>query len=105
MSAKPPVVGIISPSAGAHFKIGEQIKLQGYAADLEEGMVPSSNLSWSSNLDGALGTGDAREVTLPAVARRAVGRGQPVETSDAGLGKLLSSQVQGFALSDNPGAE
>jgi hypothetical protein len=61
---KPPVPAIVSPPVGAQFKVGEQIKLQGYAVDLEEGMVASGNLSWSSNLDGALGAGGAREVTL-----------------------------------------
>ncbi len=62
--AKPPVPVIVSPPAGAQFKVGEQIKLQGYAVDLEEDMVSSGSLSWTSNLDGALGTGGAREVTL-----------------------------------------
>lgn len=62
--AKPPVPTIVSPPDGAHFKVGEQINLRGYAVDLAEGMVASDSLSWSSDLDGALGTGDAREVTL-----------------------------------------
>ena len=62
--AKPPVAGIVSPPDGAQFKVGEQIKLQGYAVDLEEGMVAPGSLSWSSDLDGALGAGSAREVTL-----------------------------------------
>lgn len=62
--AKPPVAVIVSPPAGAHFKVGERIKLQGLAVDLEEGMVASGSLSWSSNLDGALGTGSTLEVTL-----------------------------------------
>jgi hypothetical protein len=61
---KPPVAVIVSPPAGALFKAGEQIKLQGYAVDLEEGMVAPESLSWSSDLDGALGAGDLREVTL-----------------------------------------
>jgi hypothetical protein len=62
--AKPPFAAIVSPPAGAHFKVGEMIKLQGYAVDLEEGMVASGSLSWSSDLDGALGAGGLREVTL-----------------------------------------
>ena len=62
--AKPPVAVIVSPPAGAHFKVGEMIRLQGYAVDLEEGMVASGSLSWSSDLDGALGAGSVREVTL-----------------------------------------
>jgi len=62
--AKPPVADIVSPPDEAHFTVGEQITLQGYAVDLEEGMVASDSLSWSSNLDGALGSGDILEVTL-----------------------------------------
>ena len=62
--AKPPVAGIVSPPDGAHFMVGEQITLQGYAVDLEEGIVASDSLSWSSNLDGTLGTGSILEVTL-----------------------------------------
>jgi len=62
--AKPPVAVIVSPPAGAPFKVGEQIKLQGYAVDLEEGMVSSGSLSWSSDVDGALGAGGLLEVTL-----------------------------------------
>ena len=64
MADKPLVANIVSPFAGAHFKVGEQIKLQGYAADLEEGMVASDSLNWSSDLDGTLGAGGLREVTL-----------------------------------------
>ena len=61
---KPPVPVIVSPPVGAQFKVGVQIKLQGYAVDLEEGMVAPGSLSWSSNLDGALGAGSILEVTL-----------------------------------------
>jgi len=61
---KPPVAVIVSPPAGALFKVGEQIKLLGYAVDLEEGTVAPDSLGWSSDLDGALGAGGLREVTL-----------------------------------------
>jgi len=62
--AKPPVAGIVSPPDGAQFKVSEKIKLQGYAVDLEEGIVAPGSLSWSSDLDGALGAGSILEVTL-----------------------------------------
>ncbi len=61
---KPPVAVIVAPPAGARFKLGEPIELRGYAVDLEEGTITSNSLSWSSDLDGALGAGDLREVTL-----------------------------------------
>jgi hypothetical protein len=62
--AKPPVPVIISPPAGARFTAGETVHLQGYAVDLEDGMVAPSGLSWSSDLGGALGAGSTLEVTL-----------------------------------------
>ncbi len=64
MPAKPSIPVIISPLAGAHFKVGEKIKLQGYAIDLQQGMLGPDGLSWSSNLDGPLGAGSTRELAL-----------------------------------------
>ena len=62
--SKPPVPAIIAPPAGAVFKTGEKVKLQGYAVDLEEGTLGSDSLSWSSDRDDALGSGSTLEVTL-----------------------------------------
>jgi hypothetical protein len=38
--------------------VGAQIILQGMATDLEDGPLDPAGLVWSSDVDGALGTGD-----------------------------------------------
>lgn len=42
----PPIVSIVSPSAAARFSVGQTITLTGGATDPEEGVLPSSRLSW-----------------------------------------------------------
>jgi hypothetical protein len=51
-----PQVTIASPADGLHFDSGTTIGFQGTATDLEDGSCTSS-LAWTSNLDGAIGTG------------------------------------------------
>lgn len=58
-----PVVSISSPSEGATFANGETITLTGSASDVEDGDL-SSSISWSSNLDGSLGTGNSFGLVL-----------------------------------------
>lgn len=52
----PPQVTLTSPVDGGVFTEGDAIALYGAAFDAEEGDLTSS-LAWSSDLDGALGTG------------------------------------------------
>ncbi|NSW53183.1 MAG: S8 family serine peptidase [Anaerolineae bacterium] len=52
----PPTVTISSPANGSSFTQGDTISLSGSASDAEDGNL-SSSISWSSNLDGSLGTG------------------------------------------------
>lgn len=54
---RPPEVDIASPEDGASFEVGEAVPLRGSAVDPEEGTLPGSSLSWTSSLDGLLGTG------------------------------------------------
>jgi hypothetical protein len=61
---KPPTAAILSPSTGASFTTGPQIVLEGSGVDLQDGSLPDSALSWTSSLDGALGSGQLLEVTL-----------------------------------------
>ena len=55
----PPVATISSPNTNVVIDIGDSINLVGSATDVEDGTIPNANLSWSSNLDGALGTGSS----------------------------------------------
>jgi hypothetical protein len=58
-----PVVTITSPTPEASFSPGASVSLTGSAADLEQGLV-SSQIAWSSDRDGALGTGASLSVVL-----------------------------------------
>ncbi|MEM7052613.1 MAG: M20/M25/M40 family metallo-hydrolase [Acidobacteriota bacterium] len=51
-----PTVTITAPAAGASFDEGETVVFTGSASDAEDGDLAPS-LSWSSSLDGALGSG------------------------------------------------
>lgn len=51
-----PTVSITGPAEGSSFDQGTSIAFSGTASDLEDGVL-SGNISWSSNLDGNLGTG------------------------------------------------
>ncbi len=51
-----PTVSISSPADGATFANGALISFAGSANDIEDGDL-SAGLSWSSNLDGAIGSG------------------------------------------------
>jgi hypothetical protein len=61
---KAPLATILSPSSGAVFTLGSNIILDGTGADLEDGSLGNSALSWASSLDGALGTGQLLEANL-----------------------------------------
>ncbi|MEO8634420.1 MAG: PQQ-dependent sugar dehydrogenase [Gemmatimonadales bacterium] len=58
----PPTVAIASPAPGASVASGTAIILQGGANDPEDGPLSGSALTWSSSLDGVLGTGTTRTV-------------------------------------------
>jgi leucyl aminopeptidase len=60
-----PTVSISSPAAGGMLPASRQVQLAGSATDPEDGSI-SDRLAWSSSVDGALGTGAMRSVTLSA---------------------------------------
>ena len=51
-----PTVVVTAPANGSSFPAGQQVSFTGTATDAEDGTL-SGSLSWSSSLDGALGTG------------------------------------------------
>jgi bacterial leucyl aminopeptidase len=57
----PPMISILSPTAGA--TVAQQVTLAGTASDAEDGDL-GAIVTWSSNLDGALGTGASVATTL-----------------------------------------
>lgn len=60
-----PTVTISSPASGASFTTGTNITFTGTATDPEQGNL-SSQINWTSNLDGALGTGATFQRSLSA---------------------------------------
>ncbi len=58
-----PAVTITNPANGASIAAGTAVSLQGTATDDFDGTL-SAQLAWTSNRDGALGTGASRTVTL-----------------------------------------
>lgn len=58
-----PVVSINTPADGASVSDGTAIAFSGGASDAEDGNL-SSSLSWSSDLDGAIGSGASFSATL-----------------------------------------
>lgn len=71
-----PVAQIASPAPGALYRQGEAVPLSGSATDAEDGTLPGSALSWSSDRDGVLGTG-------PTLAMSTLSRGAQVITLTA----------------------
>lgn len=58
-----PKVRIVEPAQGHRVGVGRTLVLAGAADDLEDGPVPATSLSWSSSLDGPLGSGARLELT------------------------------------------
>ncbi|MBX2821080.1 MAG: T9SS type A sorting domain-containing protein [Rhodothermaceae bacterium] len=60
---QPPVVTITSPADGSSFNDGDTINFTGTATDNEDGTI-SGSITWSSDLDGSLGSGASVSTTL-----------------------------------------
>jgi len=61
---KGPAALILSPPPGQHFNGKTVVPLEGMGLDLEDGSLAGGRLSWQSDRDGALGTGQWIEVNL-----------------------------------------
>ncbi|MBK7782852.1 MAG: hypothetical protein IPJ58_19145 [Ardenticatenia bacterium] len=59
-----PTLSIAAPQNGQTFKWGENVLFLASAHDLEDGWIAGSQITWSSSLDGALGSGDLNVDTL-----------------------------------------
>ena len=57
-------VNIEKPSGGSTFSYADTIEFQGSGNDPEDGNLSGSNLIWSSDLDGELGTGEVVSSSL-----------------------------------------
>ncbi|MCK4622077.1 MAG: Ig-like domain-containing protein [Desulfuromonadales bacterium] len=59
----PPTVTVIAPPSGSTFTEGTSIRFAGTATDPEDGVLTGS-LTWTSSLDGAIGTGGSFSAVL-----------------------------------------
>lgn len=57
VTTKSPDPTIMSPDANSGAPIGAPVSFEGEAYDLEDRNIPEEMLTWSSDIDGALGTG------------------------------------------------
>ena len=62
----PPTVSITSPADGSVFTEGDTITFTGIAIDAEDGNI-TGGLSWSSNIDGVIGTGGSFSLSTLSV--------------------------------------
>ncbi len=62
-----PTAVITSPASGLAVREGTPVSLAGTATDPQDGTLGDAALSWSSSIDGALGTGSSLEVASPSV--------------------------------------
>lgn len=53
----PPRASILGPDSGSSFSASEVVVFKGLAMDLEDMKIPGDDLTWTSSLDGALGSG------------------------------------------------
>ena len=53
----PPIVEILAPSVDTVVKVGDAVTFAGTATDHVEGAIPGDSLTWTSSVDGSLGTG------------------------------------------------
>lgn len=63
VARKPPVVEITGARDGAEVGAGISLRLVGHASDAEDGPLSAGRLTWTSNRDGVLGTGDRLNLT------------------------------------------
>ena len=64
VASQPPVPYIGTPVDGERFLEGQTVALTGGAFDAQDGALTGAALVWSSDRDGALGTGEALDVVL-----------------------------------------
>jgi Bacterial Ig domain len=67
----PPTVTITSPLSGSSFVQGSNVAFSGTATDAEDGTI-SGSLSWTSSLDGAIGSGASFSTTSLSVGTHTI---------------------------------
>lgn len=112
-----PSVSITSPDDGASFEAGADVTFQGNASDPEDGSLSGTSLTWSSDLDGELGTGTSitvndlaegtHQVTLEATDSEGATASASVSVAIEGgsSGNVVDMTIEDNAFVDPQGAE
>lgn len=85
----PPTAVITGPETGSTFVVSQTIGLVAQAFDIDTGSMTSDQLSWTSNLDGALGNGEQLSVSDLSTGVHTI-----TFTADDGVGSLMTDQIQ-----------
>jgi hypothetical protein len=67
----PPTLSITGPASNSSLKQGDNITFTGTAIDAEDGTI-SNGIEWSSDLDGALGTGESLNIATLRVGTHTI---------------------------------
>ena len=62
-----PDIHIIAPQDGTLFLTGQNLTLRASAYDTDDGVLGDAGIAWSSNVDGALGTGTMLQVAAASL--------------------------------------
>ena len=83
MGTKSPFCGIVNPVDSSQFLQNELLSLQGVGNDAEDGLLTGTSLSWSSDIDGELGTGGLLSIATLSIGQHTITL--TAEDSDANL--------------------
>lgn len=97
---KAPVLTIISPENSSHFFLNRRILFEGSGYDEEDGMVADDLLTWTSNVDGFLGTG--RTITIKNLTAGVHTITLSAEDTDGNPG-TASVSITVYAVKDSDG--
>ncbi len=65
VATKPPITEIIAPENGEEYFAFDGLVLEGFAYDIDDGVLPDAALTWTSDRQGFLGSG--AELTVPVI--------------------------------------
>jgi len=93
---EPPTAEIQEPSGARTLREGQGLALFGEGYDPDDGSLPSSQIKWSSNIAGQLGTGNSL-----TVAGLAPGAHTITLTADDGVGGVATDTTQVIVRANN----
>ena len=69
---QPPSVAIASPSSGSSVTLGANVSFVGAGSDNEDGTLAGTSLTWTSSINGTLGTGTSLSLTSLSVGTHTI---------------------------------